>query len=348
MRSSIFILALALVAPAAAFAPSRQAPKRVAPVSMSAESRILGLAAETKLLSRVASSGVLSKADKAGVTLTDIEALIASADDGLLDTAIALIESPLAEPVTLVLGGQSPLTNVFRPSVGVSKEDKDSLLLRKVSQKKLLTLVAKRGLLSKADKAGFTLSDLEPLLKTADDAGAVELLASAIDDVGPTLVQFAPRALPLAGGVLNLLSPSAGPPSISLPSAPSISLPSAPALPTAKKTAPAKAVPTKKTKKAAVTASAKVKSSKKVASAAKAKAAATPETVSFFGGTFAKATSAAPKAAKGSKAAAPAPKSAKGRKAAASASKAARSRKAAAPAPKAAKGKKVAKAVAKK
>eukprot|EP00622_Pseudochattonella_farcimen_P000120 FR734550.1.p1 GENE.FR734550.1~~FR734550.1.p1 ORF type:complete len:177 (+),score=38.16 FR734550.1:29-532(+) len=73
-----------------------------------------------------------------------------------------------------------------------------------VQQKKLLSKTAELGLLSKADAAGITLSDLEPLLIFADDNGALEILADLLDSpLAATAVDLAPSALPLAGALIN-------------------------------------------------------------------------------------------------------------------------------------------------
>ena len=105
----VFAALAAAAAPAAAFAPVRDACRHAhgrravapAPLSMSAESRLLGVVAETNLLSKVADLGVLSKVS-GSISLTDLEKILVEADKGLLDTAIAFAESPVAEGAVLL------------------------------------------------------------------------------------------------------------------------------------------------------------------------------------------------------------------------------------------------------
>mmetsp|Transcript_23271 Transcript_23271/g.72844 ORF Transcript_23271/g.72844 Transcript_23271/m.72844 type:complete len:194 (-) Transcript_23271:49-630(-) len=78
-----------------------------------------------------------------------------------------------------------------------------------VDQTKLLTKLAKSGLLSKLDKAGVQLKDVEPLLLFAEENGLVAFLGDINDEVLPllpVLLPLAPLALPLASVALSLPS----------------------------------------------------------------------------------------------------------------------------------------------
>lgn len=99
----------------------------------------------------------------------------------------------------------------FRQNLGVRSTRRCQVrmdvatVLRKVEDNRLLSQVADLGVLSKAEAAGITLTDLIPLLRLADEFGAVGLLASVIDEpFVPELVDLAPKLLPLAGTALNL------------------------------------------------------------------------------------------------------------------------------------------------
>jgi Protein of unknown function (DUF1118) len=76
-------------------------------------------------------------------------------------------------------------------------------LLQKVEDQRLLTAVAKSGLLSKAQKAGISLSKLEPLLALASSNPDVLILVEAsgpeVLAILPTVVDLAPAALPILG-----------------------------------------------------------------------------------------------------------------------------------------------------
>jgi len=77
-------------------------------------------------------------------------------------------------------------------------------VLNKVQDARLLSKVSELGLLSKAEAAGITLTDLVPLLRLADEFGAVSILASVIDEpYVPQLIDLAPKLLPLAGTALK-------------------------------------------------------------------------------------------------------------------------------------------------
>ena len=79
------------------------------------------------------------------------------------------------------------------------------------ADKELLTKVAKLGLLSKLDRAGLTLRDVEPLLVFAEEQGLVGALGDVNDELLPllpTLVGLAPLGLPLAKVALNTPPPA--------------------------------------------------------------------------------------------------------------------------------------------
>merc|ERR1712216_877228 len=68
-----------------------------------------------------------------------------------------------------------------------------------VEETQLLTKLAKTGLLSKAERAGVKLADLEPLLLFAEENGLVGLLGDLNDDLLPVV------SLALGLGPLNFL-----------------------------------------------------------------------------------------------------------------------------------------------
>ena len=76
-----------------------------------------------------------------------------------------------------------------------------------VEETQLLTKLAKTGLLSKAERAGVKLADLEPLLLFAEENGLVGLLGDLNDDLLPLLpllVRLAPLGLPVLSLALGL------------------------------------------------------------------------------------------------------------------------------------------------
>ena len=75
-----------------------------------------------------------------------------------------------------------------------------------LSRNKVLTKTAQLGLLSRLDKAGFTLSTAKPLIKKADELDVLGVLEASSDKVLPILakvIDLAPGLLPLAAPVLN-------------------------------------------------------------------------------------------------------------------------------------------------
>ena len=79
--------------------------------------------------------------------------------------------------------------------------------LEVVEETQLLTKLAKTGLLSKAERAGVKLADLEPLLLFAEENGLVGLLGDLNDDLLPLLpllVRLAPLGLPVLSLALGL------------------------------------------------------------------------------------------------------------------------------------------------
>lgn len=75
-----------------------------------------------------------------------------------------------------------------------------------LSSNRVLTKTAELGLLTKLEKAGFTLTTAKPLLKLADEADALGYLAASSDTVLPlaaTAIETAPALLPLAGAALR-------------------------------------------------------------------------------------------------------------------------------------------------
>lgn len=85
-------------------------------------------------------------------------------------------------------------------------------LLEQVEGTKLLSKVAKAGLLSKAQASGITLTKLEPLLKLASSNKEVMILVEAAGPealpILPKIVDLAPGVLPLLGSAIQI-SPSA-------------------------------------------------------------------------------------------------------------------------------------------
>mmetsp|Transcript_92692 Transcript_92692/g.264792 ORF Transcript_92692/g.264792 Transcript_92692/m.264792 type:complete len:180 (-) Transcript_92692:289-828(-) len=78
-------------------------------------------------------------------------------------------------------------------------------ILDAIQDNQLLSKTAELGVLSKAEAAGVTLSDLEPLLIAADDNGAMQLLGDVLAlPITPKLINAAPGLLPLAGAALSV------------------------------------------------------------------------------------------------------------------------------------------------
>jgi hypothetical protein len=85
-------------------------------------------------------------------------------------------------------------------------------LLETAERRQLLTAVAQSGLLSKAQKAGISLSKLEPLLELVADNPDVLVLVEAsgpeLLPLLPTLVDLAPAALPLLAAAVSVPPPA--------------------------------------------------------------------------------------------------------------------------------------------
>lgn len=102
----------------------------------------------------------------------------------------------------------------FPPENPILKEDNPlitlSNLLVKTEEKGILTQLAETKLLSRAEAAGLTLADIEPLLYVIEENGVV----AATGDIGadllpllPKLIDTAPVALPLVAGALKVPAP---------------------------------------------------------------------------------------------------------------------------------------------
>lgn len=87
-------------------------------------------------------------------------------------------------------------------------------LLETAERQRLLTAVAQSGLLSKAQKAGISLSKLEPLLALiADNPDVLVLVEASGPDllpILPTIVDLAPAALPLLAAAVSVPPPAIG------------------------------------------------------------------------------------------------------------------------------------------
>mmetsp|Transcript_3963 Transcript_3963/g.12180 ORF Transcript_3963/g.12180 Transcript_3963/m.12180 type:complete len:184 (-) Transcript_3963:290-841(-) len=82
-----------------------------------------------------------------------------------------------------------------------------STTLSLVEEKQLLSKVAKLGVLTKLERAGLRLRDVEPLLVWAEDNGLVGAIGELNDDLLPLLpglVSVAPLALPLLGAAVTV------------------------------------------------------------------------------------------------------------------------------------------------
>eukprot|EP01035_Chromulina_nebulosa_P018852 gene18852-24637_t len=78
-----------------------------------------------------------------------------------------------------------------------------------LSKNKILTKTSQLGLLSKLEKAGFTLSTAVPLLIKADELDVLGVLEASSDKVLPlvaTAIETAPALLPLASAALKVPS----------------------------------------------------------------------------------------------------------------------------------------------
>ncbi|CAM9888476.1 unnamed protein product [Heterosigma akashiwo] len=103
-----------------------------------------------------------------------------------------------------------PVSSSVRPNsaLDASKELDVAALASRVEELELLSKVADLGVLSKIERAGLTLSQTAPLLKLVDEQGLLylledeELVNKAVPLL-PTLVEQAPKLLPLAGAALK-------------------------------------------------------------------------------------------------------------------------------------------------
>ncbi|CAN0014932.1 unnamed protein product, partial [Phaeothamnion confervicola] len=80
-------------------------------------------------------------------------------------------------------------------------------LIIKTEQLKLLSTASRLGLLSKLEKAGLTLKDVEKLLPLIDEYDVIGTGLELGDDVlkiAPTALDAAPALLPLAAAALNI------------------------------------------------------------------------------------------------------------------------------------------------
>lgn len=81
-------------------------------------------------------------------------------------------------------------------------------LLEQVENKRVLSAVARSGLLSKAQAAGISLSKVEPLLALAVDYPDILILVEAsgpdLLPILPTIVDLAPGALPLLASAVSI------------------------------------------------------------------------------------------------------------------------------------------------
>ena len=132
--------------------------------------------------------------------------MLSSPSSALLCTVSAAFV-PAKQPAFSV----KPLTAFATPadevdSIGNNVAVKN--LLQSVQDKRILSQVAASGLLSKAQKAGVSLSKLEPLLELAADNPDILILVEAsgpeLLPILPTLVDLAPAALPLLGAAISV------------------------------------------------------------------------------------------------------------------------------------------------
>eukprot|EP01040_Poterioochromonas_malhamensis_P004352 gene4352-4665_t len=99
-----------------------------------------------------------------------------------------------------IVSGFQLKTNALRMSFNVDEA------ARTLSRNKILTKTAQLGLLTKLEKAGFTLSSAVPLLKFADENDLIGVLESSSDKVLPLLakgIELSPKLLPLAATALK-------------------------------------------------------------------------------------------------------------------------------------------------
>lgn len=93
-------------------------------------------------------------------------------------------------------------TTPMKASVrGISMFDLDKAV-DTLSSNKILTKTAQLGLLTRLEKAGFTLTTAVPLLKLADEKDLLGVLEASSDKVLPLVakgIELSPKLLPLAG-----------------------------------------------------------------------------------------------------------------------------------------------------
>ena len=113
--------------------------------------------------------------------------------------------SPIAAPRC------APVNGLLEPyGSGVDPFAEIEKTISVVDEKQLLTKVAELGLLSKLDRAGLKLRDVEPLLHFAEEEGLVGALGDVNDEILPllpTLIGLAPLGLPLVKVALNTPPP---------------------------------------------------------------------------------------------------------------------------------------------
>eukprot|EP00597_Dinobryon_sp_UTEXLB2267_P001033 CAMPEP_0170066812 /NCGR_PEP_ID=MMETSP0019_2-20121128/6400_1 /TAXON_ID=98059 /ORGANISM="Dinobryon sp., Strain UTEXLB2267" /LENGTH=147 /DNA_ID=CAMNT_0010274057 /DNA_START=177 /DNA_END=620 /DNA_ORIENTATION=+ len=75
-----------------------------------------------------------------------------------------------------------------------------------LSSNKILTKTSQLGLLTRLEKAGFTLTSAAPLLKFADEQDLIGVLEASSDKVLPLIgkaIELSPALLPVAGTALK-------------------------------------------------------------------------------------------------------------------------------------------------
>ncbi len=96
--------------------------------------------------------------------------------------------------------------NRNKNSVKMAAEFDVDKVVSTLSRNKILTKTAQLGLLTKLEKAGFTLTSAKPLLKLADKYDVLGVLIASNEKVLPLIakgVELAPALLPLAKVAVN-------------------------------------------------------------------------------------------------------------------------------------------------
>ena len=122
----------------------------------------------------------------------------------VLSQAAAFVAPPTASPAVALTPRQG-LLEPYGSGVDPFKEIGNTLEI--VEETQLLTKLAKTGLLSKAERAGVKLADLEPILLFAEENGLVGVLGDLNDEILPLLpllVRLAPLGLPVVSLALGL------------------------------------------------------------------------------------------------------------------------------------------------